>query len=242
MKHSIDFTQLLLSLLFIPMGLAAIADNYFYDGAGTTVSNCHVKACDHARCPSGFYLSSCGGSSRPTNAGDCTLPCTNKPEHSTYTTNGGLSASGCGWACDAPDYVPYGGACVPSSCAASISIAVNSYTLIDNTIGVCTYTCKAGYYGPAAVPGAKGPATCTACAETKYSSADGATACTACEAGKFQTGTGKSVCQDCPSNTYNSLTTGVVSCASCPTTCNVGSFTNGCGGASAGTCAPCNNN
>ena len=242
MTHPVDFTRLLFGLLFIPMGLAAIADNYFYDGAGTTTSNCHVRACDPTKCGNGFYLSGCGGPSNPTAPGVCTSPCTNKPLHSTYTSNGGLSASGCTWQCDTPTYTLYQGACVLSSCVATITeVSAGTYTIIDNTPGVCTYTCKAGYYGPVAASGARGPATCTACLETKYSAADGATTCSICGAGKFQTGTAKTGCQDCIAPYYNDITTGATVCKNCPTTCPIGSFTNGCTGASPGTCAFCNN-
>jgi hypothetical protein len=239
MKRSLDFTQLFLCLLFLPMGLSAIADNFYYVGAGTTVSNCQTRACDTTKCGIGFYLTGCGGASNPTNPGVCTSACTNKPSFSSYTSNGGLSASGCSWACNAPDYTLYQGACVPSVC--TVALSAGSYTMLDNTAGVCTYTCEKGYFGPTPTAGAKGPASCTACEETKYTSAIGQTSCLTCGAGTFQVGTAKTVCQNCVTPFYNDVTTGVTVCKNCPTTCSIGSFTNGCGGSSPGSCVSCNN-
>jgi hypothetical protein len=216
----------------------------FYSGHGGYGNNCPITDCSsHAvtACTAGKYLSGCGGG---TETGSC-IACSGLPQNAEFTTNGGLSASGCLWRC-LENYELSGGLCVLKTCASANEGALRLPSGISNiqyasdenggAFPTCKYICMAGYSGPTA-SGDRGPSSCTQCAAGTAAVA-GSSSCTPCNEG-FSSVAGSATCTACLPNTFASSKNSA-SCSACQL-CSSGYYKSGCGPISPGSCAECGN-
>ena len=224
------------------------AGKYYYDNGGTT-NACPIRECSvpAQACAIGKYLSSCGGASWPAtaSAGNCDSSCTNtKPAvGGIYTTNGGLSATGCTVGCE-PLYQFSGTQAAPvCTLRTCTNLITNSELVLNYKVDGtgCTFRCSAGYRPSGTSSDGKGPAQCIACLKGQYSNA-GDSSCSNCLIGYVAAADGMSACVRCDENKGQYQTaTGKTICDGCQVSCDAGKYLSGCGFDNAGLCTACTN-
>jgi hypothetical protein len=223
-------------------GISNGLQRFYSSDGGYSQFGCQISTCTAANCNPNQYLFDCGGKK----SGTCE-PCTNtKPAFSDWKvgTNGGFSANGCQWQCQANYKLNSGGTgCELQACADQGKTAPDNAGFEIGQNGQapnCFYKCNAGYIA-AGTPNARGPERCEPCGAGQTSTY-GAASCSDCGPGLFSPLAGSAACSECVSSERKYSTgTKNVACLSC-STCLAGEFRTGCGGSlGPGTCGACSN-
>ena len=216
-----------------------------YTGHGYFGNNCPIAACSTlaAACVNGKYLAGCRTTN--TDQGTCTGCSNSLPANAAWTSNGGLSATGCTWACLA-NFDLSGNQCILKTCSSNSKPLITNSAFKPGTDAnsgaypYCNYQCLAGYIPVGSAADGRGPQTCDLCSAGTVA-AVGASTCTNCPKGTYSA-SGAGECTACPPNTFSNTVGTANACSACTSWyCDTGKWRSNCGGSTEGECLGCNN-
>jgi hypothetical protein len=219
----------------LSMHIAQAQIYYYYTGGSPVINSnsCPISNC--TQCQRGYYNSKCGQDPYKLNVQNC-QECPGLPSNANWLPWGpypdgiGWNSSVCKWECNY-QYRLEGDTCTRGNCTLLTVLIPNSELMPEADYPNCSFRCKAGYYGTAAVD----PINCSSCDTGKYATA-GSVVCSECPAGTYlDTMNGKALneCKVCPAGGY------CPAGASAVTKCPKGTYSAALSQENNSTCEPC---